>query len=203
MTRRDLLAASSWLFMESVVRASSDTVCDVLVTGGSLGGVAAAPAAAQLGSRVVLVEETEWIGGQATTQGVPLDEHPYIESYGRTKSYAQFRTGVRDYYRRHYKLSSAAMADPHFNPGAGCESSRDIGYPKRTWRETAARAITFEHTQPAIHFRFVRATFWTPRNQEIYSRSRVWSLSPAPSHAVRPENRRLSTGPLILCACSP
>jgi hypothetical protein len=97
--------------------------CDVLVVGGGLGGVAAALAAADSGRRVILTEETGSIGGQATTQGVPLDEHPWIEDRGRTKSYAEFRSRVRDYYRRNYQLTHAARKDPHFNPGAGWVSA--------------------------------------------------------------------------------
>lgn len=92
---------------------------DILIVGASLGGVAAALAAARRGRSVILTEEAEWIGGQATTQGVPLDEHPWSESCGITGSYAEFRQGVRDYYRSHYPLSRAAMADPYLNPGAG------------------------------------------------------------------------------------
>ena len=39
----------------------------VLVVGGGLGGVAAALAAADRGTDVVLAEETAWLGGQLTT----------------------------------------------------------------------------------------------------------------------------------------
>src|SRR5688572_24575665 len=92
---------------------------DVLVIGGSLGGVAAALAAARMGRNVILTEETAWIGGQATTHGIPLDEHPWSESYGRTQSYADFRNGVRAYYHRNYPLTAAARADRYLNPGAG------------------------------------------------------------------------------------
>lgn len=92
---------------------------DVLVVGASLGGVAAALACCRLGKRVLLTEETRWIGGQATTQGVPLDEHPWSEKFGITRSYAAFRAGARRYYRDHYPLSRAARADPNLNPGAG------------------------------------------------------------------------------------
>jgi hypothetical protein len=98
--------------------AAQEEECDILIVGASLGGVAAALAAARQGSRVILVEETEWIGGQATTQGVPLDEHPQIEHFGRTRSYAEFRTGVRDYYRANYPLIPAARSDEVLNPGA-------------------------------------------------------------------------------------
>ena len=39
---------------------------DILIAGGGLGGVAAALAALRLGRRVILTEETAWIGGQLT-----------------------------------------------------------------------------------------------------------------------------------------
>jgi hypothetical protein len=99
--------------------AAREMKTDVLIIGGSLGGVAAALAAVRMGHNVILTEETDWIGGQATTQGIPLDEHPWSERYGRTQSYADFRDGVRAYYRRHYPLTAAARRDPHLNPGAG------------------------------------------------------------------------------------
>lgn len=98
---------------------SSEASADILIVGASLGGVAAALAAVRRGRSVILTEETAWIGGQATTQGVPLDEHPWAEKYGITRSYAEFRQGVRDYYRQHYPLSRAARADSYLNPGAG------------------------------------------------------------------------------------
>lgn len=90
----------------------------VLIVGASLGGVAAAIGCARQGIKCCIVEEGTWIGGQATAQGVPVDEHPWIEKYGCTHSYRVFREGVRSYYRRNYRLTSAAMADPALNPGA-------------------------------------------------------------------------------------
>ncbi len=62
--------------------------CEILIAGGGTGGVAAALAAARNGRRVVLLEETDWLGGQMTSQGVSaLDEHEHIESFGGTRSY--------------------------------------------------------------------------------------------------------------------
>ena len=62
--------------------------CDVLVVGGGMGGVAAALAAARRGCRTCLIEETDWLGGQLSAQGVSaLDEHEHIEAFGGTASY--------------------------------------------------------------------------------------------------------------------
>src|SRR6476659_6203082 len=92
---------------------------DVVVIGGGLGGVAAALAAARAGCRVIVTEETDWVGGQLTSQAVPPDEHPWIESFGCTRTYRQFRNGVRDYYRDHYPLTPAARANVLLNPANG------------------------------------------------------------------------------------
>jgi hypothetical protein len=92
-----------------------DVACDVLVVGGGTGGVAAALASARAGRTVCLTEETDWIGGQLTAQGVAaLDEHDHIERFGGTRSYYALREAIRDHYR---KLSPALAAEPHPNPG--------------------------------------------------------------------------------------
>src|SRR5579883_2795111 len=96
--------------------------CDVAVIGASTGGCAAALAALRNGLRVVLTEETDWIGGQLTSQAVPPDEHPWIESFGCTRSYRAYRTAVRRYYREHYPLTETARANPYLNPGNGAVS---------------------------------------------------------------------------------
>jgi NADPH-dependent 2,4-dienoyl-CoA reductase/sulfur reductase-like enzyme len=74
--------------------------CEILVVGGGTGGVAAALAAASAGRQVVLLEETDWLGGQLTAQGVSaLDEHAHIETFGGTASYYRLRDLLRDAYR--------------------------------------------------------------------------------------------------------
>jgi hypothetical protein len=73
--------------------------CEVLIAGGGTGGVAAALAAARRGRRVVLLEETDWLGGQMTAQGVSaLDEHEHIESCGGTAGYYALRDAIRKHY---------------------------------------------------------------------------------------------------------
>ena len=73
--------------------------CEILIAGGGTGGVAAALAAARSGRRVVLLEETDWLGGQMTAQGVSaLDEHEHIETFGGTRSYYELRNRLREHY---------------------------------------------------------------------------------------------------------
>lgn len=89
--------------------------CDIAVISGSLGGVAAALAAARAGYRVVLSEATDWIGGQVTSQGVSaLDEHLHIEQFGATRSYAHFRDQLRTHYKQRYRLPDEG--GPPLNP---------------------------------------------------------------------------------------
>lgn len=97
----------------------NDFNADLLIIGGSTGGCAASLAATALGLRVTLTEETDWIGGQLTSQAVPPDEHPWIEQFGCTQRYRRFRNGIRQYYRAHYPLLPRARRDPLLNPGGG------------------------------------------------------------------------------------
>ena len=112
-----------------------ETACDVLIVGGGAGGVAAALATTAMGLRTILTEETDWIGGQLTSQAVPPDEHPWIESFGCTARYRIFRSRVR-----------RAMNGPHpwdmrqFNPGGGWVSN--LCYPP-----TAGHAVLGETLQ--------------------------------------------------------
>ena len=63
---------------------------DVVVIGGGLGGFASTISALRNNKTVVLTEETDWIGGQLTQQGVPPDEHRWIEFTGSTQFYEKY-----------------------------------------------------------------------------------------------------------------
>src|SRR5512142_3075364 len=120
ISRRTLLSALSAPFLAAA--SPREWKCDVAVIGGGTGGVAAALAALRNGMTVVLTEETDWIGGQLTSQAVPPDEHPWIEMFGRTRTYAAYRNDVREYYRRNYPLTDEALSAPFLNPGGGSVS---------------------------------------------------------------------------------
>lgn len=117
---------------------------DIAIIGGSFGGCAAALAAAKRGKRVVMTEETKWIGGQVTNQAVPPDEHRWIEKFGATQSYRQYRNGIRDYYRRNFPLTPAAHHNPMLNPGNG-SVSRICHEPR------AGLAVLHDMLAPFIH----------------------------------------------------
>lgn len=122
-SRRHFLATAPFVFAPTL-RAQSirELRADVAIIGGGLGGVAAALAALRHGMTVVMTEETDWIGGQLTSQAVPPDEHQWVETHGITKSYRQFRNNVRDFYREHRPLTEAAKKKQHLNPGEGSVS---------------------------------------------------------------------------------
>lgn len=92
---------------------------DVLVIGGGVGGVAAALGALRQGKRVVLTEESPWLGGQLTSQAVPPDQNPWVVDIPPTAAYGEWADGVRNYYRRNWPVTDeASNADP-YNPGGG------------------------------------------------------------------------------------
>jgi hypothetical protein len=120
LSRRTFLATLAAPLICSA--APRELQADVAIIGASVGGCAAALAALRNGMRVVLTEETDWIGGQLTSQGVPPDEHPWIEQFGCTRSYRDYRNAVRQYYRDHYPLTEDARHRANFNPGDGSVS---------------------------------------------------------------------------------
>lgn len=117
---------------------------DIVIVGGGTGGCAAALAAAKSGKTVIMTEETDWIGGQLTAQAVPPDEHRWIEQFGCTASYREFRNRVREYYRRHFPLTSAARNSLYLNPGNASVSR--IAHEPRT-----AHAVLRDMLAPFVH----------------------------------------------------
>ena len=95
---------------------------DLIIVGGGLGGCAAALSALRNNLRVIMTEETDWLGGQVSQQGVPPDEHQWIETHGCTKLYREFRNKIREYYIRNYPLTQSAQSKQYLNPGDGAVS---------------------------------------------------------------------------------
>ena len=89
----------------------------------------AGSAAARRGRTVCLLEETGWLGGQITSQGVSaLDEHEYIEAFGGARTCYLLRETIRDHYRR---LKGGRERNGPLNP--------DASWVSRLASETLAR----------------------------------------------------------------
>ncbi|NQV27296.1 MAG: FAD-dependent oxidoreductase, partial [Rhodopirellula sp.] len=99
--------------------AEAELNSDVVIIGGGLGGCAAAIAALRNGLRVIMTEQSDWIGGQLTSQGVPPDEHGWIETTGANRSYRNLRSQIRQHYRKYYPLTDLARKNATLNPGNG------------------------------------------------------------------------------------
>ena len=110
-------------------KAAGEMEADLIIIGGGMGGCAAALAACRDGLKVILTEETKWIGGQASAQGVPLDEHQWIETTGAPASYRRYRNNIRAFYKYNYPVRPEFMDDPMFNPGEG--SNYKLGHEPR------------------------------------------------------------------------
>lgn len=116
------LAAGLVATSSPVAFAIPEQTADIVIIGGGLGGCSAALSALRQGKRVVMTEPSDWIGGQLTSQGVPPDEHRWIETRGANSSYRELRTRIRDYYRTQTPLVAAARENPLLNPGNGSVS---------------------------------------------------------------------------------
>lgn len=122
-SRREFLGSLPFFLSAPVLAEQTrELKADIAIIGGGLGGVAATLAACRHGAKVILTEETDWIGGQLTSQAVPPDEHQWVESHGITKSYRQLRNSIRDYYRANRPLTELANSKPNLNPGEGSVS---------------------------------------------------------------------------------
>ena len=117
---------------------------EILIIGGGVGGCAAALAACEAGCRVIMTEESDWIGGQLTSQAVPPDEHGWIEQFGCTATYRRFREKVRDYYCRNYPLREEVKQAKLLNPGNGWVSPlcHEPRVALAVWEEMLAPHIT-------------------------------------------------------------
>lgn len=110
--------------------------CDVLVVGGGIGGVAATLQVLKAGMTVCLTEETDWLGGQMTAQGVSaLDENYLVDISGASFNYQELRKAIRSHYLNSYKLSQAGIDQERPISWTGDTTPKGIEYfnPGNCW----------------------------------------------------------------------
>jgi len=145
--------------------------CDVLVAGAGMGGMGASLALAARRHTVCLTEETDWVGGQATSGGVSaLDENRFIEFSGATRSYRAFRDGIRDWYRKNTRLTTAAMAWENLNPGT-CYVSPLCFEPK-----TGVTVLQQMLRKPGLNVYLRTAVFAIQRRGETIESALAWQF---------------------------
>ena len=151
------LGSAAALVSPLLASSSGELRADVVIIGGGLGGCAAALASLRNGLKVIMTEATDWIGGQLTSQGVPPDEHRWIETAGANQSYRDLRARIRRYYRTRYSLTDVAQRNPRLNPGNG-NVSRLCAEPRVSLAVLEAWLAPFERTGQLTLLREYEAT---------------------------------------------
>lgn len=105
----------------AVVGTSCKTIdCDVVIAGGTTSSLSAAITSAQEGSKVCLLEPTDWIGGQLTASGVSAIDFAWHT--------VRDETGSVDVAKAH--------RDPKNQPSLFADLMRKVGSPGSCWVST-------------------------------------------------------------------
>ena len=91
---------------------------DVVVVGGGTGGTAAAIEAARDGARVLVVEESPWLGGMLTSAGVSAIDGNYSLRGG---IFREFADSLAARYGGYEALKSGWVSNILFNPAVGAD----------------------------------------------------------------------------------
>jgi hypothetical protein len=91
---------------------------DILIAGGGASGVMASIQAARMGASVILVEETDWLGGMLTAAGVSA-----IDGNHRLPSglWGEFRSHLYDHYGGPEAVETGWVSNTLFEPHIGNE----------------------------------------------------------------------------------
>jgi hypothetical protein len=96
---------------------------DVLVIGGGAGGVAAAIQSARSKIKTLLVEQSPWLGGSATSGGMCIIPENRSLASG---IYAEFRNHIREFYKPRLGYDTTRNAPLVFEPATGASILKKI-----------------------------------------------------------------------------
>ncbi len=166
--------------------------CQVVVVGGSLGGIAAAAHAMAGGAQTCLIEVAPWLGGQISAQGVSaLDESLRMRlSNSFSPSWLRFRQLIKQQpvplpawspggsARTVADLNSCWVGGLCFSPIAGAAASEQLlqsahqASPDSRWATmTAFKGAEFDAT--GRHITVVYGVQRTPRDPNYYPKGRL------------------------------
>lgn len=98
------------------VYAQKTVQTDVLVIGGGVGGTAAGIQAARLGVKVILTEESVWLGGMMTAAGVSAFDGNHNMPSG---IWGEFRSALYKVYGGPNKVATGWVSNTQFEPHVG------------------------------------------------------------------------------------
>lgn len=94
----------------------NEMVTELLVVGGGTSGVAAAIEAARMGIQVIVVEETDWLGGMLTSAGVSAVDGNHQLPSG---IWGEFRQKLVEHYGSLESLATGWVSNTQFEPHVG------------------------------------------------------------------------------------
>ena len=104
---------------ESVEQVQSD----IVIVGAGASGVPAAIQAARMGQNVLLIEETEWLGGMLTAAGVSATDGNHQMPSGL---WGEFRQKLYDHYGGPDKVFTGWVSNTLFEPRVGSDIFREM-----------------------------------------------------------------------------
>lgn len=169
--------------------------CEVLVVGGSLGGVAAASQAMRAGAQTCLIEVSPWLGGQISTQGVSaIDESRLVRrSQNTSESWRELKQLISQQVvdlpawvgpsQPVSELNSCWVGPLCFPPEAGALAAEELltlsqkQAPDSRWATgTAFKSIDLDESGRNITA--VHAIRRIPRSEDYMPRGRLWEELP-------------------------
>ena len=101
----------------------SNTNFDIIIVGGGTSGVVSAVQSSRLGSKTLLIEETDWLGGMLTSAGVSAMDGNYKMPSGFLK---EFRDSLVSHYGHLDSLKTGWVSNIMFEPSIGDRILKEI-----------------------------------------------------------------------------
>lgn len=162
------MTPQGWPLLDPLPAPEEIWECEVIVVGGSLGGIAAAAQAMQAGAQTCLIELTPWLGGQISSQGVgAVDESlPMRQQQNFSEAWLRFKQLIAaqavsvagsDRVGTVGEFNACWVGSLCFSPRAGAEAAEQLlqqaqpGAPGSRWStHTAFKGAEFDPTGTQI-----------------------------------------------------
>ena len=105
-------------FVAIFLSSCTKTNYDIVVVGGGASGITAAIQSSRLGSKTLVIEKSDWLGGMITSAGVSALDGNYKMPSGFLK---EFRDSLVSYYGSLDSLKTGWVSNVMFEPSVGNE----------------------------------------------------------------------------------